>query len=241
MNKNNSIPQFLKRFNDKSALLLLIMLLSADLVFIIINFIIDLSPSLRHGNFQLFSIYEDRSYPELFQYLKWFWIIIAIIIISRSRHSIAYLAWGLVALYFLADDSVGIHELIGKNIVENLNIKPLFSLRPQDIGELIVYGISAFILLSVVVLSYILGNVNFRRFSQDMILLMVFLFFFGVIFDMLSYLIPVGHKLTILMYFIEDGSEMFIASLMLWYVFQASRQEDTKFIFLNDYFRHRKV
>jgi hypothetical protein len=240
MKSRMSIFRFLERFDAKGAIILLVMLLCTDLTFIIINAVIDLSPDLRRGDFNLFSVSEDRSYPELFQYLKWFWMTLAIIYLSISRRSFAYLAWALLTTYFLLDDSIGIHELIGANIVAGLNFTPPFSMRPQDAGELIVSAVSAVFLLSPVALFYLRGDSEFRKFSQDMTFLMAILFFFGVFLDILAYVFPVGEKVILLMGFTEDSAEMIVASLLFWYVFQLSNQVKGKSLYLFDYFRAKE-
>jgi hypothetical protein len=217
------------------------MLLCADFVFILINFLIDLSPVLRRGDFKLFSISEDRSYPEIFQYLKWFWITLTLIYLSGSRRSLAYLSWALLTTYFLLDDSVGIHELIGADIVAKLSLTAPFSMRTQDIGELIVSGISAVVLLSVIAWSYFRGDSEFKKFSQDMVLLMAVLFFFGVFMDVLAYVFPIGERMILIMGFTEDAGEMIIASLLFWYVFQLSNQPKGNSLYLFDFFRVKAV
>jgi hypothetical protein len=237
MKNEQSLFQFLGRFNDRSALLVLFLLLSADSVFISINGIIDLSPTLRRENLYFFSISEDRSYPEIFQYLKWLWITILLINISRSKRSVAYLAWGLLTTYLLFDDCIGIHELLGAKIAAVLNFTSPLSMRPQDGGELIVSAIAAVVLLSLIAWSYLRGAPEFKKFSQDMILLMAGLFFFGVFIDALVYVLPIGEKMIMIMGFLEDSAEMFIASLLLWYVFQSSIQEKAGSTFLSDFFR----
>jgi hypothetical protein len=237
MNNKLSIFHFLRKFNNNSALLLLILLLCADFVFILIHSIIDLSPVLRRGDFKLFSISEDRSYPELFQYLKWFWMTIMLIIISRSKRSLGYLSWALLTTYFLLDDSIGIHELIGTKIAAGLNFTAPFSLRKQDIGELIVSGVFAIILVAPIVISYLRGDSEFKRFSLDMLLLMALLFFFGVFVDVFAYVFPISERMNIIIGFIEDGGEMIVASLLLWYVFQLSDQVKGNSLYLFDYFR----
>jgi hypothetical protein len=239
MKNKLSLFQFFGRFNDKNAILLLIMLISADMVFILIHAVIDLSPSLRIRDLRLYSISEERSYPEIFQYLKWFWITIVLARMSFSRRSLKYLAWGLLSVYFLLDDSIGIHESVGAKIAASLNFTPPFSMRPLDLGELFVSAISASILLPVIGWSYFRGDHDFKRFSQDMVLLLAIMFLFGVFTDIMAHLLLISEKMVIMIGFAEDAAEMLIASLLLWYVFQSSNQKKGNSIFLLDYFRSR--
>lgn len=232
-----SIFRFLERFNAKSAIILLVMLLCTDLTFIIINAVIDLSPDLRRGDFKLFSISEDRSYPELFQYLKWLWITLTLIYLSGSRRSLAYLTWALLTTYFLLDDSIGIHELVGAELVTKLGLTAPFSMRTQDVGELIVSTTSASVLLSIIIWSYFRGDSEFKKFSQDIVLLMAILFFFGVFMDMMVHVFPISERMIMIMGFAEDAAEMIVASLLFWYVFQFSNQLKGNSIYLFDYFR----
>jgi len=212
--------------NERSASLFLMLLLCADLAFIALYSIDTLTPFLTDN--PLYELGRDRGYPELFQYLKWLWIIILLIYVSASSRSLRYIAWGLVFTYFLCDDAFSIHEKIGKHLAENLTLTPPFGLRLRDLGELAVSAAAGVILSSVVIWTYVPGSQSFKKFSQDMLLLILVLAFFGVVVDMVDIAIEWGWTVEVILSVIEDGGEMLVASLIAWYVFlQSVRDEDT--------------
>ncbi len=206
---------FLKSFNERSASLLLMLLLCTDLAF----FVISVYKSLAHADNALLFIGEDAGYAEIYQYIKWFWIVCLLVYFSINKRSFSFITWGMLFIYFLIDDAFQMHETFGNKIARNLTMMPPFGLRLQDIGELIVSGVSGIILLSLVILGYIYGSKTFRRISIDFILMICILIFFGVIIDMLDNAFDLGEKVYYIFSYIEDGGEMVVASLISWYAF----------------------
>ena len=158
--------EFTRYFHVHGASLLLMLLLCADLAFISLHSVKILSTLLDNP---LLSLEKDGGYPEMFQYLKWFWIVILFTYLSIIRQSLHFSAWGVFFTYLLFDDAVGIHERVGGLIAENLTIYPPFGLRGQDIGELAVTGIAGVILLSFVFVAYVYGSKTFRKISHDLL------------------------------------------------------------------------
>ena len=213
------LSKFTYRFHIHSASLLLTLLLCTDLAFISTNIIEKLSPSLDN---QLFSIQSDYGYPEVFQYIKWFWIILllAYLSIPRRELSLNLSQWCLFFTCLLIDDSLKIHENLGSFIASFLTVTPPFNLRLQDLGELIVVGFSGLILLAFILWGYIRGSIVSKVITRDLLLLVILLTFFGVAADMAHSAIPEDRRLlSDFFVLIEDGGEMIVASLICWYVF----------------------
>lgn len=221
-----------KYFHVHGASLFLMLLLCSDLAFISLHSIDLLSPLI---NYPLLSLDRDRGYPEMFQYLKWFWIVIMFIYLSMMQKSLHFSAWGIFFTYLLFDDALSIHEKVGRLIASNLTISPPFGLRIQDIGELEVTGIAAVILLSFVFVAYVHGSKTFKKISHDLLLLIFILAFFGVFVDMLHISIKLGWKIDEVFAVIEDGGEMIIASFMCWYVFLLSVRDKDATTYLLDF------
>jgi hypothetical protein len=224
----------LRNINEHSALLFLILLLFADLAFIVLHSIDILTPFLNNS---LLPLGRERGYPEMYQYLKWFWIIILLGCLSISRRSFSYISWGLVFTYFFCDDALSIHERVGNHIAGNLTITPPLGLRLLDLGELAVSAAAGMILLSLVILAYLQGSQAFKKMSQDMLLLILALAFFGVVVDMAHTSIKLGGKVDFILGVIEDGGEMLVASLILWYVFLLSVRDGNATSYLCDFVR----
>lgn len=82
MNDKPTAWQCIRNINEHSALLLLMLLICTDLVFIALHSINGLTSILNSG---LFSFERDRSYPEMYQYIKWFWIVVLMIYLAITR------------------------------------------------------------------------------------------------------------------------------------------------------------
>ena len=223
----------MRNINERSASLLLLLLFSADFVFIAVHCIQELTPLI---NDKLYSIGRDRGFSEIFQYIKWFWIIVLFTYLTISRRSFSYVAWGVTFLYLLCDDSLGIHEKVGRLITGNLGFEPPFGLYPRDLGELAVSVVAGMTLTPLLIWAYLRGSQAFKNMSRDMLLLILLLAFFGVAVDTVHSIvrgIGLGWKVEFILGLIEDGGEMLIASLMLWYIFLLSVRDDicTSFLF----------
>lgn len=215
------------------------LLLCTDLAFIALHTINLLAPSLNN---QLLSLERNHGFPEVYQYIKWFWIIVLLVFISTTRRSINYCAWGLFFTYLLLDDALEIHESVGTLITEHLTLIPSFGIRPQDIGELIVSGTAGVFLLLIVLWAYLRGSQAFKNMSLDMLFLILTLVFFGVFVDMVHVAadlsIHIGWKGSAVLAVIEDGGEMFVASLILWYVFLLCMRDENVTSYLFDFVRN---
>ena len=155
----------------------------------------------------------------MYQYLKFLAIIVSLIITALKNASLLYVAWTSDFVYFLLDDSLRVHERVGRYIAANLNFVPPLGLKLYDYGQLAVSATAGIILLLPLVWAYKNGSRMFREVSQDLALLILLLIFFGVVVDMAHSAIKLGWKITFLLGVIEDGGEMLSVSLILWYVF----------------------
>jgi hypothetical protein len=197
---------------EKASTKVLFLLLLADLAFM-----------LAHGIYTMglvssyvYSIDSDGSYAELFQYIKEYWIVIILFVIAIRRKHIIYFAWSSLFMYFLLDDSLKIHESFGKYLAEYFEFQPMFQLRAQDFGELSVSIFFGLLLFTLIGVSYLFSDNVAKRISKYLLILVFSLAFFGVIVDMLHTIIPWGYSLI---GFIEDGGEMLVMSIIVWYVF----------------------
>ena len=217
----------LSYFKDGSASSLLGLLIAADVVFIGLHYLWGTSAILSND---LFALTQERGYAEVYQYVKFFWIVLLLIAIFWKTKSVGYLAWAALFAYLLADDSLSIHERVGFAIAQNLEFTPLFGLRPPDFGELLVTAIIAGILLSLIGIFYLRGSNDFRRITRDLLIFLLIIAFFGIVVDMLHVAINFGWRVTFILSIIEDGGELLIISIVTWYVFLLKiRGGSTKF------------
>ncbi len=93
---------------------LLILLLLADLTFILFDVIIHINRlKVTELSKYLFYIASDMSYAEFYQYTKEYWILFLLVIIASRKKQNIYYAWAFLFTYLLLDDSLQIHENFG--------------------------------------------------------------------------------------------------------------------------------
>jgi hypothetical protein len=171
----------------------------------------------------LFSIEWELGYGEIFQYIKEFWIVSLLALRTagtRTLHSAAHrlnLAWGLLFLYLLADDSLRVHETMGGVLAKSLGLGVWLGEKSQDIGELAVSLIAAIILFGGIALAYRQCTKTDRQISTHLTRLILGLVLCGVVVDLLHSLIPGSLDIWAIL---EDGGEMIVMSLIVSYVFQ---------------------
>ncbi len=236
MPKRKLASEFIENFNEQSALFFFLLLICADFLFIAFHSLAFLTP---YFNNPLISLEQDQGYPEVYQYIKWLWIILLLIFTSIKRRSLYFSAWVFVFVYLLLDDSLEIHERVGALFEESLSLVPPLGLRLQDIGELALAGMAGLVLLFFISLAYRHGPPTFKKMTIDMLLLIFALAFFGVIVDMLHVITymadQISWKVSAILAVVEDGGEMIVASLILYYVFLTSLRDDNSTFSIYDF------
>jgi hypothetical protein len=235
MNNQETTFQHIIKMNEHGASLLLLLLLSADLAFIVLHMITMATPIL---NSVLFTLEKEGRYPEIYQYIKLFWIIILFIYVLKSTKCCSYVSWILVFTYFLCDDALQIHETIGGYIAKSVDFHPPLNLSLQDFGELAVSATMGMLLLAICAWAYLRGSHTYKKISNDMLLFIVVLVFFGVFIDMVHSSIKPGPVVSLGFGIAEDGGEMVVVSLILWYVFLLAIRNGDSDLFLHDLLRN---
>ncbi|MGC9471431.1 MAG: hypothetical protein ACP5D1_07795 [Bacteroidales bacterium] len=224
MTERNTISNSNRKGPEQGATLLLVLLLSADMMFIAVHTAYRLAPLFDNP---LHSLDREMGYPELFQYIKWLWVVILLLYMMVSNRSLRYAAWGLLFAFLLADDVFMLHEVWGSRLAPLLTGIFITGLRKQDIGELLVLAMVILALLIPVWLACRNGSASFRRMSADLFLLLLILFFFGVILDPVHAVLRSNPAAEFILGVAEDGGEMVAASFIVWYVFrQCAREAD---------------
>ena len=223
MNKKTPASILIGSLKERQVLPVLVVLLFFDVVFIALHFVWEYELS-DLVNSSLFYLDEDRGYAEIYQYLKWFSVTVLFAYLVVARRLAGYAAWLLVFLYFLLDDALTIHEIIGLRLADSFHFTPVLGLRLRDVGELIVSSAAGIILLVVLGLAYLRGQENFRKTSRVLALLIAALVFFGVGVDMLG-MTTIGSSAELMFVVFEDGGEMLVASVILSFVYWRCRRE----------------
>jgi hypothetical protein len=207
--------QRLMKFNFEDHKLLVLLLLG-DLSFLILHLIHYFTSLLPDS---LFSIIQDRGYAEFYQYMKELWILILFLVLGIKRRSILFIVLSLLFLYFLLDDSFELHERIGAFLAFNLNFQPRFGLRDVDFGELAVFFFFGAQFLLLTGAAYLYSDMYSRNAFKKLLVMLVFLAFFGVLIDMVQIIVinPLAYDILGI---VDDAGEMFVMSVITWFVFR---------------------
>ncbi|PTL98916.1 MAG: hypothetical protein DA407_17255 [Bacteroidetes bacterium] len=214
---------FRTHFNHRRTNQILIILLSLDVLFIfthaLLIYLIYIRIQFDWSLADLFMINNDNGYPEVFQYFKYFIVILILFYLIIKKQGIGYIAWLLLFILLLLDDSMRLHEGFGTWAVEKFNYSPMFGLRAHDLGELTYVAFFGSILLFFLVFGYLKGDSKHRKINIDLGLLFALFLFFGVAMDMIDQLFEYNRYSHLILVLIEDGGEMITLSLLVWYFF----------------------
>jgi hypothetical protein len=203
---------------------LLVLLLCADLVFILLHAVHSFTPHLP--DFYANITYE-RGAGETAQFLKEFWLVLALgwLAVSVSR---GYVAWALMFGYVLVDDVFMLHERLGSRTAEDFRFPYTFGVRPWDLGELTFVAAAGCACLVLVALAYRRGGAAFRSRSRPLLGLVAGLSFFAVAVDLVHGSNDQYGQQP--MSLVEDGGEMLCMSLILAYAIGMVRAREPSLV-----------
>jgi hypothetical protein len=196
---------------------LLALFLGTDVVFMTLHV---LHTSSGFFTDRQFSLAHERGFAETFQYLKEGWISVILLSFSLKTPNLLYLAWAGLFGYLLVDDLFQIHERLGFELGNHFGLPVMFSLRPQDLGELAVSGSAAAFFSVLIGVGHYRANPSARSISRSVLVLVLTLAFFGVVVDTIHAMVshPIGQ---LVLDIAEDGGEMLVMSVILWFVFRS--------------------
>lgn len=231
MADERSVIQSMRKMSEHSASLLLLLLLSADLIFIVLH----IANAIVGINASLYDIGGNGSYAETHQFVKLLWIMILFAYVLKSTKRVGYGAWILIFLCFLIVKSLNMHQIIGALVAGKFSpyLSQFISLQPRHFGELAVLAIAGAFLSVIMIWAYLRSSTSFREVSKDMLVLMTGFVFFGIFLDLFA-AIRVGPLVKFGLRTLEDGGEMVMVSLMLWYVFLLALRKEKLDWFLHD-------
>lgn len=214
---------------DRNILKLFYLLLAADAAFIVLHLIHhwnliplsllpDAGPERREALLSMLRLDRDRSYAEVFQYLKLGWLVLLMGWLMLKRDFLVCVGWVLLFLFFLFDDALGLHEHVGAALARHPGLTTVMGLRAQDMGELAFIGLAAGLILPLIALGYRLAAPDRRVLPRRLFMAMVLLGICGVGADMAHQALPGGLFWVI----VEDGGEMLAISLALTLVLETA-------------------
>lgn len=217
--------QQIRKMSEPAASLLLLLLLSADAVFFGLQIII--------GTFapdsDLCNTLGICAYMDSYHLIKIFWIVILLFYLLKLTKHYGYAAWALMFSCFFIDDAFWLHQKIGDRIA---TLFAGYDLPPR-FYELAVLATAGLILLAFIIWFYLRGAITFRKISGDIFLFLAALVFFGLIVD-IAEMIGLGHSVITGLEYVEDGGELVVYSLIVWYVYLLVLRQGQPEMFLVD-------
>lgn len=191
-------------------LIVLALLVATDLGFIFLFGLLGIGVISDEG----FTLTYDRSYAEVFQYVKIYWLILLLLGMACVRRSLVCAALGSIFCFMLLDDYAMLHETWGEALAEQWNLQPMWMLKGYDFGELFVLGGYTLASCAILAAAYLRANVAERRLVWDTFRLLVVLGIFVVGVDLLHAL-ALPELISNCIGAAEDGGEMLAVSLLV--------------------------
>ncbi len=167
---------------------------------------------------QWLSIERDGSALEILNYVQTGLTAVFLVAASLASRRPLYLAWALLFLFIVLDDSLKYHETVGRMLVAAMNLPAAPGLRPQDTGELIAWSAAAAVLLPAVAFYHWKSPPAVRRHSIVLLFCFAALVMCAVVFDMIHMILsrtPLAGAIG----FLEDGGELIAMACACSYAF----------------------
>jgi hypothetical protein len=198
-------------------------LIAIDLVFVTMHVlrILLLKPGVEGSRLledPRLSLGADRGYGELYGYAKLMFSVVVLVVMGIRVPGPAYVAWAIALLVVFVDDSWLVHERLGHELAQWLELAPTFGLRAQDLGELLAWTIIGIPLLAILIIGHRLSAPSVRRDSGALAILLLALGFFGVAVDMVQIEATGSGWLSHLAGLVEDGGELIVISVIAAFV-----------------------
>jgi hypothetical protein len=126
------------------------------------------------------------------------------------RRSFTFAVWTAILVTLVVDDFFQIHERVGAQLVRDFDLPAVAGLRPQDLGELLVWAVFAAVLGSALLLAYYTASQEDRRHSRALFGWLCVLAFFAVVIDMVDVIVEpyVSHLVSLALTLTETAGEL---------------------------------
>jgi len=203
-----------------STLVLLAMLIAVDGLFIAMHALHAWSPLLNAGHY---AIDADGGMAELYQYIKFLWLLGCLSLAFMQSRLKVYLAWIALFAVLLLDDAAQLHESVGTTLAQLFDFRPALGLRAKDFGEIAFAAAMGCFAVLLVAFTFWRGSQTSRHISADLLCLLCALAFFGVFFDAVHTIAYFkAPALVAALTLIEDGGEMLVVSAITAYAFDVA-------------------
>lgn len=201
------------------AVVLLALLLALDALLIAADV-------LRHGGVlsdPRFAITRERSFGEMIQYAKF--AILVVVLLTAPRRSGGSVAWAVLFVALLVDDSLAVHERLGLRLADRLGLPAVGPLLPRDLGELVVFAGAAVVWLVPLATVLWRGDQASRALTIALLPPLALLAVFGAGGDLVHSLAR-GQSFRYVAGLVEDGGELVAVSVLVAVAYFETRRQD---------------
>jgi hypothetical protein len=196
----------------------LIVLLAIDLVFSLwfagTRLLLNLEINEYLYELRFLRIDADGGWPEWFGYAKTLLLILLLGRLTLSTRQLIYPALVFVFAIVLLDDSLEIHEELGKHLVGVLGLRPMLGVRARDVGEVITWAALGAIALPPVVAGLVFSKRTHVANGLALLLPFAGLLFFAIFIDQVYHVWrDAFFGADIVLATLEDGGEMVVISV----------------------------
>lgn len=204
--------------SDRDLVWLCVALLSVDLLFLAVHaahavyaaMYTDRVPVLHWQ----WDITYDRSYLEIFGYLKTSAIVGLLLGTPGGPGRLVYRALAIVYVAVLLDDALMVHEALGQRLVDALTLRPFAGLRPVDYGELLVWAGAGMLLLMLAAIGLVKASGRDRANGLLILGALAALMVFAVGIDMVHVVFEHAFRgANLLFTVLEEGGQQITLSL----------------------------
>jgi len=162
----------------------------------------------------------EGSYGEWLGHIIEALVVAGLVVLWRRTRAAHLLVWALTYLYVAIDDTIQIHEHVGRLLISLTGGHDnQFGIRTQDIGELVSWAIAGAVFGSALYLTYRSASEDIRWIGRRLAAAFGMLVFCGMVLDTLDRVIdPTWHQVMRVTMLAEDGGELLALSLALAFV-----------------------
>jgi hypothetical protein len=152
----------------------------------------------------------DGTFVEMFGHTQLVGGAVMLVFLAVIRRSPSFVVWTGVLVVLVADDFFQIHESVGADLVRRHGLPAVAGLRPQDLGELLVWAVLALVLGSALLISYFFSSRADRRHSRALFGWLCLLAVFAVVIDQLHVILEphVSHTVSLALTLTETTGEL---------------------------------
>ncbi|GAA3599615.1 hypothetical protein [Agrococcus terreus] len=169
------------------------------------------------GTYGQWSLAADGGWGELYQYLKWSWLSLGLVVLAWVGREWRWLPLSATFGVLLLTDAFLLHEQLGRRVGIAIDVA-VPHVPAVELGGLVVIAAFGAVLVPAVVIAWATSRGRVRDRSSRVIALGAGLVVVGVLVDVAAAtFLPVEVK-RVWGDLLEDGGEMLLASAMLWVV-----------------------